>query len=58
MLRYSPVFLILAIISAALGFGGVSGAAAPVAQVLFFLFLSVWVVSVLLARWGSGEEPR
>ncbi|MBD5779090.1 DUF1328 domain-containing protein [Pelagicoccus sp. NFK12] len=53
MLRHSIVFLILAIIAAVFGFGGVAETAAPVAQALCMFFASAWIVSILLGRGGS-----
>ena len=47
MLRWSLMFLILALIAAVLGFGGLAGAAVGIAKVLFFVFLVVWLISFL-----------
>lgn len=53
MLRYTAIFLIVAIIAAAFGFGGIAGTAASIAKVLFFIFLVLFLVSLLL-----GRNPR
>jgi uncharacterized membrane protein YtjA (UPF0391 family) len=53
MLRWAIIFLIVAIIAAVLGFGGIAGDAAWVAKILFFVFLIVFVVSLVLGRRGS-----
>ena len=50
MLHYSLVFLIVAIIAAFLGFGGIAGTATGIAKILFFVFLAVWLVTMLLGR--------
>jgi uncharacterized membrane protein YtjA (UPF0391 family) len=47
MLYYSLVFLIVALIAGALGFGVIGGMAYEVAQILFFIFLVLFVVSLL-----------
>jgi uncharacterized membrane protein YtjA (UPF0391 family) len=48
MLHYALVFLIVAIVAAALGFGGfIGGAAALTAKVLFVAFLILAIVSFL-----------
>ncbi len=47
MLYYSLVFLVIAIIAAILGFGVVSFAAAGIAKVLFFIFLVIFLVSLI-----------
>ena len=41
------MFLILALIAAVLGFGGLAGAAVGIAKVLFFVFLVVWLIGLL-----------
>ena len=50
MLSWSIFFLVLALISALLGFSGIAGAAAGMAQLLFGLFLIIFVVSLLFGR--------
>ena len=45
MLHWSLMFLILALIAAVLGFGGLAGAAVGIAKVLFFVFLVVWLIA-------------
>lgn len=47
MLYYAVVFLIVAIVAGLLGFGAVAFAAAGVAKVLFFLFLILFLVSLI-----------
>jgi len=48
MLRYSVIFLVIAIIAAAFGFGGVMSMASSIARVLFFFFLVLFVGSLAL----------
>jgi uncharacterized membrane protein YtjA (UPF0391 family) len=38
-LRYAIIFLIVAVIAAVFGFGGIAGGAAWIAKILFFVFL-------------------
>lgn len=52
MLRWAIVFLVVALIAAVFGFGGIAGEAEWIARVLFFLFLVVFVVSLLMGRRG------
>jgi uncharacterized membrane protein YtjA (UPF0391 family) len=47
MLYYALVFLIVALFAAVLGFGGIAFAAAGVAKILFFVFLVLFVVSLI-----------
>ena len=50
MLQYAIVFLIVALIAAFLGFGGIAGTAAWIAKVLFFVFLILFLVSLFTGR--------
>ncbi len=50
MLSWTITFLIIALIAAALGFGGVAGSAAWIAQVLFGLFLILFIISLIFGR--------
>jgi uncharacterized membrane protein YtjA (UPF0391 family) len=47
MLTWTIVFLIVALIAGALGFGGVASTASGIAKVLFFIFLVLFVVSLI-----------
>ena len=48
MLGWSLVFFLVAIASAALGFGGIAGTAAGIAKILFFIFLALLVISLVM----------
>jgi uncharacterized membrane protein YtjA (UPF0391 family) len=56
MLYYALVFLLIAVVAAVLGFGGIAFAAAGIAKILFYLFLVLFLVSLImhLAR-GSAR---
>jgi uncharacterized membrane protein YtjA (UPF0391 family) len=47
VLGWALIFLVLALVAAAFGFQGVSGTASGMARMLFFLFLVLFVLSVL-----------
>lgn len=47
MLRWSAMFLVIALIAAVFGFGGIAVAAAGIARILFFVFLILFLVSLL-----------
>ncbi len=47
MLRWSITFLVIALIAALLGFTNVAGAAIGIAKILFFIFLVLFVLSIL-----------
>ncbi len=53
---WALVFLIIALLAAFFGFTGVYVAAAGIAKVLFFVFLVLFIVS-LLAGGGWGRRP-
>lgn len=48
MLHYAIVFFVVALIAALFGFGGIAAGAVEIAQVLFFIFLVLFVVSLIL----------
>jgi uncharacterized membrane protein YtjA (UPF0391 family) len=52
MLNYALMFFIVAVLAAVFGFTGIALAAAGVAKILFYLFLVLFVVSLIggLAR--------
>lgn len=50
MLYYALMFLLVAIVCAVLGFGVLSAAAAGIAKLLFFLFLVIFLVSLIMGR--------
>ncbi|RFB05150.1 DUF1328 domain-containing protein [Parvularcula marina] len=56
MLGWALAFFVLAIAAAALGFGGIAGASAGIAQILFFIFLALLVVT-FIARAVRGRSP-
>ena len=47
MLRWAVIFFIIAIIAAIFGFGGIAAGAASIAKVLFFIFLALFVITIL-----------
>jgi len=53
MLSWALTFLIIALIAAALGFSGVAGTATWIAQVLFGLFLILFIISLIF----RGRPP-
>ena len=48
MLNWAVVFLVIALIAALFGFGGIAGTAVGIAKLLFFIFLAVFVVSLIM----------
>jgi uncharacterized membrane protein YtjA (UPF0391 family) len=56
MLSWAVTFLIIALIAAVLGFGGIAGTAIEIAKILFFVFLLLFVISAVFGL-VSGRSP-
>jgi uncharacterized membrane protein YtjA (UPF0391 family) len=56
MLGWAVTFLVVAIIAAALGFGGIAGASAGIAQMLFYIFILLFV-GAMVARALRCKPP-
>jgi uncharacterized membrane protein YtjA (UPF0391 family) len=54
MLRWALLFLVVALISALFGFTDVAGTSMVAAKILFFVFLVMFVVSLVMGT----REPR
>jgi len=50
MLSWAITFLIIALVAAVLGFGGLSGTAATAAQICFGVFIILFIVSAITGR--------
>ena len=57
MLSWALTFLIVAIIAAFFGFGGIAEAATDIARVLFFIFLVLFVVSLIFGLIRRRRPP-
>lgn len=55
MLSWALTFLVIALIAAALGFGGIAGTSVGIAKILFFVFLALFVIS-MIARLMNGKS--
>ena len=55
MLYWSAIFFIIAVIAAIFGFGIISTQAVAIAKVLFFVFLIMFIVSLII---GFTHGPR
>jgi len=54
MLRYAIIFFVIAIIAAVFGFGGIAAGATEIARILFFVFLVLFVVSLVAGLIRRG----
>jgi uncharacterized membrane protein YtjA (UPF0391 family) len=57
MLYWAAVFFIIAIVAGILGFGGVSAAASGIAQVLFFVFLVIFLIALVMGMGRRRSGP-
>ena len=48
MLYYAVVFLVIALIAALFGFTGIAASAVGIAKILFFVFVLLFVVSLIV----------
>lgn len=53
MLHWSLVFLVVALVAAVFGFGGIANTSAGIAKVLFGLFLILFLITYV-SRFVSG----
>jgi uncharacterized membrane protein YtjA (UPF0391 family) len=47
MLQYAVVFLVIALIAALFGFGGIAASAVGIAKILFFIFIVLALASLI-----------
>jgi uncharacterized membrane protein YtjA (UPF0391 family) len=57
MLSWALTFLIIALIAAVFGFGGIYVAAAGIAKILFFVFIVLFVISLLSGGMARRDLP-
>jgi uncharacterized membrane protein YtjA (UPF0391 family) len=57
MLYYTLVFLLIALIAGALGFGVVAFAAAEIARIVFFIFIVLFLASVISSVFRRTSLP-
>ena len=53
MLRWALIFLIISMIAALFGFTAVAGAAAEIARVLFYIFVTIFLVTLVLGLMAA-----
>jgi len=55
MLRYALIFFVVALVAAVFGFGGIAAGAVEIAKILFFIFLVLFVVSLVAGLLKRGS---
>jgi uncharacterized membrane protein YtjA (UPF0391 family) len=56
MLSWVVTFLVVALIAALLGFGGIAGLSMEIAKTIFFIALILFVVSLLFGALFGGRR--
>ena len=54
MLHYAIVFLVIALVAALFGFGGIAAGAVEIAKILFFVFVIMAVVAFVISIGRKG----
>lgn len=57
MLGWAVTFFIVAIIAAIFGFGGIAAGAVSIAKALFFIFLVLFVISLVMHMIRGRTPP-
>jgi uncharacterized membrane protein YtjA (UPF0391 family) len=57
MLGWAVTFLIIALIAAVLGFGGIAGVAIEIAKIIFFVALVLFAISIIFGLLGGRSTP-
>jgi len=57
MLRWALIFLVVALIAAVLGFGNIAGSASGIAMTLFWVFVALFVLSLLVSLVTGKRTP-
>jgi len=57
MLYWSLVFLVIALLAGLFGFGLVAGTSYAIAKVLFFVFLVIFIISLIMGFSGRRRLP-
>jgi len=60
MLYWAAVFFIIAVVAAVFGFGDIAAGAATIAKALFFVFLVIFLISLVvgLGRRRQGDRRQ
>lgn len=57
MLNLALLFLVVALIAAVLGFGGVAAVSIELAQILFFVFIVLFIIAALVHAFRGRTPP-
>lgn len=54
MIRWTLIFLMIALIAAVFGFGGIAAGAAAIAKVIFFIAIIIFLLSLIAGGFRRG----
>ncbi|MGQ7794034.1 DUF1328 domain-containing protein [Faunimonas sp. B44] len=57
MLGWALTFLVIALIAAVLGFGGIAGTAVGISKLIFFVAIALFLISAIAGAM-RGRSPR
>lgn len=57
MLGWALTFLVVALIAAVLGFGGIAGAAVEIAKIIFFVAIVLFLISAIVGVVRGRSPP-
>jgi len=58
MLGWAVTFLVVALIAAVLGFGGIAGAAVDIAKIIFFVAILLFAISAVVGLLRGRASTR
>ena len=56
MMNWALTFLVVALIAAVLGFGGIAGSAVEIAKLIFYVAIALFVISAVVGM-VNGRTP-
>jgi len=57
MLRWALIFMVIALVAALFGFGGIAGTASGIATTLFWVFVVLFLISLLVGLATGKKTP-
>lgn len=57
MISWAITFLVIALIAAVLGFGGIAGTAMSIAQLIFYVAIVLFIISAIVSIVRGRRSP-
>ena len=58
MLRWALIFFVFGLIAALLGFTGIAGTSIAIAKILFYIFLVLFLVTLLIGLFAADRISK